>query len=126
MNGFAQLAEMKRQIRSLNSLRGSVVTAAAPALTAQLKASHANGTDAYGRPFGTNSDGSARTLRKSGRLAASLQVIPGSAGLKAVVGASYGRFWPVLPGVAGLPSKWSAEIQRVAQFEFSVRTGGKR
>ena len=113
----------------MQSMRGSVLAASAPTLTAELRAAHAAGTSVYGTPYGTNADGSARTLRRSGALGASLRVEAGAGGLRVVIGATYGRYYPragLIPGAAGLPAQWNAQLQRIASREYSIRTGGKR
>lgn len=126
MNGFAQVADMQRRLRSLEAVKSGVPARAAGGLTAQLRAAHAAGVRPDGTPYGANEDGSTRRLARSGALGSSLSVKPTSGGLRAVVGVPYGLFYAaqVLP-VGELPPSWTEELQAAARAEFEARVGGR-
>lgn len=124
---FEKLRRMRAEIKRLPQMQEAVARRAASEITALARATYDARQSVFGDSFGTNKDGSPRTLKKSGALYSKVSFVQAGTKIRCVLGVPYARFQirnGILPrGGGAMPVKWNAAIKRIAELEFSVRLG---
>lgn len=117
---ISSLAKFSADLRRLPTVVAqNVTTAAAPALTALLRATFDAGEDAFGGSWKIKADGTRATLKKSGALASKVHFVAIGTKLRVALGVAYAKYQvgsrPITPKQGqALPVAYTRELQRVA------------
>lgn len=116
------LRALRQRIKRLPDVQEAIATKAAPAITAQARASFDAGQTVFGdrRPSGNR-------LVQTGRMRSQIRFVRTGRKIRCVIGVRYARFHirdGILPrGGTPMPVKWQLQLRDIAETEISERVG---